>query len=100
MNEYAFKREECVKVLEKLLCDLIDEAETIKHYTVSVHEVLNNVENSPTRMNTLKRLEHIIAEEMEHIMLLGQCYSDMTNIAVEVYNDVPNKSVQSIPLQQ
>lgn len=100
MNEYAFKREECVKVLEKLLCDLIDEAETVKHYTVSVHDVLNNVENSPTRINTLKRLEHIIAEEMEHIMLLGQCYSDMTNIDVEVYSDVPNKSVQSIPLQQ
>ena len=100
MNEEIFKREECVEVLDKIVSNMMEEAETIKHYTQTVHEVLNNVSASPVRARVLQRLEHIIADEMEHLMLLGQNYTDMTNINVEVNTDVSNKSVQSIPFQQ
>lgn len=98
MNDDVFKREESVKVLEKLLCNMQEEIDAVKHYTGTVHEVLNNVYNSPIRATVLQRLEHIIADEMEHMMLLGQCYTDMTNINVEVSADVYNKPVQQLQL--
>lgn len=95
MNESVFEREESVEVLNELLCNMMEEAEAIKHYTQTVHKVLNNAYNSPTKMKVLSRLEHIIGDEMEHLMLLGQNYTDMTNIKVEVAEDV-YKPVQQL----
>ncbi len=99
MNDDVFKREESVKVLEKMLCDMHEEIDAVKGYTETVHEVLNNVYSTPVRAKVLQRLEHIIADEMEHLMLLGQNYTEMTNIAVEVNSDVSTKSIQPVPLQ-
>lgn len=96
MNEDIFKRDEGVDVLDCLLCNIMEEAEAIKHYSKTVHKILNNTYASPTRAQVLRRIEHIIADEMEHMMLLAQNYTDMTNINVEVNTDVSNKSVQQL----